>query len=102
MPASESSFTFDRTLADRLPSPPRRVRLRSEISRFGVWFPRLFVMPHLIIAIGAAGVIVFTVLSLVFPEPVTGHVTSVRSGTSSKGRPTHTLCYAYDAVNAPI
>ncbi len=76
-----------------LPQPPRRVRGRLG---GGIWFIRLFILPHTLIGIGAAAYLGFLLLWWIFGTDVPGTVTGADVHYSSKHGASYTLNYRFE------
>jgi hypothetical protein len=79
---------------DSLPQPPRRVRGKLG---GGLWFIRIFIMPHTLVGIGAAGYLVFLLLWRLFGADIPGTVTGTRVSHSSKHGDSYILNYQFQA-----
>ena len=75
-----------------LPPPPRTVHGGPG---FGVWFARLFIMPHLCCGIGLLGFVLITALTAAFGTDVTALVTNAHTSRGSKGSTNYSLDYRY-------
>jgi hypothetical protein len=82
------------TSAKLLPPPPREVygRLGG-----GIWFTRIFIMPHLLVGIGAAGFLVFLLLWRLFGADLPATVVDAKVSHSSKHGDSYTLKYRFEA-----
>ena len=80
--------TFSRTL----PSPPRQVH-RSASSGCSLTFLRLFILPHMLIGIGALAYIPVRALVQYFGTPVTATVQRKDSRNGSKGKVIRSVQY---------
>lgn len=77
-----------------LPRPPRRVRGRLG---GGIWFARIFMMPHTLIGIGAAGYLVFLLLWRLLGSDIPGTVVGSKISHSSKHGDSYVLNYQFQA-----
>lgn len=68
-----------------LPPPPRRVRVYPGVSLAGIWFGRIFILPHTLIGIGVFGYFVFLLIWRVFGTDIPGVVTGTEAQEYSKG-----------------
>jgi len=77
----------------QLPPPPRRVRLES--GGCGLWFGRIFILPHTLIGIGAIGYLLFLVLWALFGRNIPGVVNDTEVTHTSKGGESYRLKFEY-------
>jgi hypothetical protein len=77
-----------------LPPPPRRVQGRLGGS---LWFTRLFIMPHMLVGIGAAGYLVFLLLWRLLGADIPATVVDSKVSHSSKHGDSYTLKYRFEA-----
>jgi hypothetical protein len=82
------------TPARFLPPPPRQVHGRLGGS---LWFGRIFIMPHALIGIGAAGYLVFLLLWFLLGADYPATVVGAKVWHSSKRGDTYTLDYRFEA-----
>jgi len=82
------------TSAKSLPPPPRRVHGRLG---GGLWFTRLFIMPHMLVGIGAIGYLVFLLLWHVFGTDFPATVIDTKVSHSSKHGDSYILNYRFEA-----
>jgi hypothetical protein len=75
-----------------LPAPPRRVRGKLGC---GVWFVRLFTLPHVLAGVGVTGYFLLVVLWQLFGTNVPGTVTDTEVYHSSKSGDSYTLKYSF-------
>jgi hypothetical protein len=81
------------TSAKMLPPPPRRVH-----GRLGkLWFTRFFIMPHMLVGIGAAGYLLFLLVWNFFGTDFPGTVVNSSVSHSSKNGDHYTLKYRFEA-----
>jgi len=76
-----------------LPPPPRRVRGKLG---GGLWFVRLFTLPHMLVGFFVAAYLVFLLLWWIFGTDVPGTVTRVEVHHSSKHGDSYTLGYRFE------
>jgi len=86
-------FSTARTRA-RLPPPPRKVRGGVVC---GLWFIRLFIMPHVCAGVFMAGRLILTVLVAIFGTDIMAKVTEMHTSRGSKGGTTYHVAYTYNA-----
>jgi hypothetical protein len=72
---------------------PRPVR-RKPGGSFRFWFPRVFILPHLIVGVGALGYALFLTSFLLFGETTEGVITAKETGSDDDG-PVYRLLYTY-------
>jgi hypothetical protein len=77
-----------------LPPAPRRVR--GGIGGREYWLGRIFILPHTLVGIGAAGYLLFLLLWRLFGSDIPGVVTGTEISTSSKGGITYLVKYQYE------
>jgi hypothetical protein len=82
------------TSAKLLPPPPRRVHGRLG---GGLWFTRIFIMPHMLVGIGAAGFLVFMLLWRLFGTDLPATVVGTDISHSSKHGDSYKLNYRFEA-----
>lgn len=82
------------TSAKLLPPPPRRVHGRLG---GGIWGTRLFIMPHMLIGIGAAGYLIFLLLWRLFGADLPATVMDTKVSHSSKHGDTYYLNYRFES-----
>jgi hypothetical protein len=84
-------FSTDRTTT-HLPPPPRKVH-----GGFGcgLWFGRLFIMPHMCVGVAMAGRLILTVLAAVYGKNLVAKVTDTHTSRGSKGGTTYHVAYTY-------
>ncbi len=78
----------------RLPEPPRSVRGGGGC---GLWFLRLFILPHTLVGIGVIGLALASAILALFGTDTTATVTKAYTSTSSKGSVSYHLEYVYQA-----
>lgn len=78
-----------------LPKPPRRVR--SSGGKGGLWFGRIFTLPHTLIGVGVTGYFLFMVLWALAGSDIPGVVTDTEITHSSKSGDHYYLKYQYQA-----
>ena len=81
-----------------LPPPPRRVRAKLGGS---IWFGRIFLLPHTLIGIGAAGYLLFLLLWQLLGTDIPGTITDKKIQYSSKHGKHYQLTYEYKAGGGP-
>jgi hypothetical protein len=82
------------TTAKLLPPPPRQVRGRLGGS---LWFVRIFIMPHMLVGIGAAGYILFLLTWRLFGSDIPATVIGTKVSHSSRHGNRYTLNYRFEA-----
>ena len=92
--AGRQTNDFPATPAKLLPPPPRRVHGRLG---GGLWFVRIFLLPHMLVGIGAVGYLVFLLLWLPFGVDYPATVVGSKISHSSKHGDTYTLRYRFEA-----
>jgi hypothetical protein len=78
----------------RLPMPPRQVHGGVGC---GVWFARLFILPHMCVGVGLIGMFALAALVAAFGTDFMARVTRAYTSRGSKGGTTYNLAYQYDA-----
>lgn len=78
---------------DQFPAPPRNVH---GWAGWGVWFGRLFLLPHVCIGAGLLLFLPFVIVWAGFGVQVTGHVVDGHISRSSKGSVSYKLDFVYD------
>ena len=93
MTGSSFSWELSRTPTP-LPPPPRRVRgTPGGLSQ--LWFPRIFILPHTAVGIGATCWWIFGLLWVMFAANIPGYVTGTDIHTSRKGFKSYIAKYEY-------
>lgn len=78
-------------LPTQLPAPPRSVRGGPG---FGIWFIRIFILPHMMVGVVLICQSLLLVLTVLFGADLTGTVTKASTKTTKSGA-TYTLDYRY-------
>jgi hypothetical protein len=78
-----------------LPSPPRRVRGLLAGGGEG-WLGRIFILPHTLVGVGAAGFWIFLLLANLFGTDLQGVVTGTKTSHSRKGGTSYSAQYEYE------
>ena len=79
---------------ESLPQPPRRVRGRLG---GGLWFGRIFMLPHTLVGIGVIGFLIFMVLWQIAGSDIPGTVTGSRISHSTKHGDSYIFEYQFEA-----
>ncbi|TMQ30495.1 MAG: hypothetical protein E6K70_24080 [Planctomycetota bacterium] len=84
-----------------LPEPPRRLRRRPGRGcgpLVGLWFVRLFILPHTLIGIALAGAAAFGLFVWLFGADIPGRITSLDVARGRKGGNRYQVDYAYSVA----
>ena len=82
-----------------LPPPPRRVRGSDGC---GIWFGRIFILPHTAVGIGAVGYLLFLILWALFGREIPAVVTDSGESHSSKNGDSYTLKFRYQVGSGSV
>ena len=76
----------------RLPPPPRKVHGGGG---FGLWFIRLFILPHMCVGVGMVGFLVLNLLVAAFGTGASAVVTHLHTSRGNKGSTAYHVDYHY-------